>query len=155
MCVDCRMRPDNETYALPYCPRPRREEAAHSWLTRVAQEYGLNADRLLGHLLPEHNAAFCLEGAFYAPYVDSLPKATRIPRRTLSKLQGAPLDWILQDRRYCNVCIRCIEMDALTGTKPFLRLEWRQASKTNRPSSNNESRETNPVPRHRRKACSI
>ena len=125
------MRPDNETYALPYCPRPRREEAAHSWLTRVAQEYGLNADSLLGHILPEHNAAFCLEGAFYAPYVDSLSKATRIPRRTLSKLQGAPLDWILQDRRYCNVCIRCIEMDALTGTKPFLRLEWRQAWKTN------------------------
>src|ERR1700731_3692062 len=125
------MRPDNETYALPYCPRPRREEAAHSWLTRVAQEYGLNADKLLGHLLPEHNAAFCLERAFYAPYVDSLSKATRIPRRTLSKLQGAPLDWILQDRGYCNVCIRCIEMDGLTGIKPFLRLEWRQAWKTN------------------------
>jgi hypothetical protein len=46
-------------------------------------------------------------------------------------MQGAPLDWILQDRRYCNVCIRCIEKDALTGTKPFLRLEWRQAWKTN------------------------
>jgi hypothetical protein len=29
------------------------------------------------------------------------------------------------------VCIRCIEMDALTGTKPFLRLEWRQAWRTN------------------------
>src|SRR6266403_1464676 len=86
MCVDCRMRPDNETYALPYCPRPRREEAAHSWLTRVAQEYGLNADRLLGHLLPEHNATFCLERAFYAPYVGSLSKATRIPRRTFTMM---------------------------------------------------------------------
>src|SRR5260370_9323889 len=31
------MRPDNETYALPYCPRPRREEAAHSGLTRVVR----------------------------------------------------------------------------------------------------------------------
>jgi hypothetical protein len=125
------MRPDHTTYALPYCPRPRREEAAHSWLTRVAQEYGLNADRLLGHLLREHDSTFCLERAFYVPFVDALSKATRIPRRTLSKLQGAPLDWILQDRRYCNVCIRCIEMDALSGTKPFSRLEWRQAWRTN------------------------
>jgi hypothetical protein len=90
------------------------EEAAHSWLTRVAQVYGLNADRLIGQLLPEHNSTFCLERAFYAPYVDALSKATRIPRRVLSELQGAPVDWILQDRRYCNVCIRCIETDALT-----------------------------------------
>src|SRR5258708_12076429 len=102
MCADCRMRPDNETYALPYCPRPRREEAGHSWLTRVAQVYGLNADRLLGQLLREHNGTFCLERAFYAPYVDALSKPTRIPRRTLINLQGAPVDWTLQDPPYHN-----------------------------------------------------
>ena len=62
--------------------------------------------------------------------MDALSKATRIPRRTLSKLQGAPVDWILQDRRSCNICIRCVESDALTGANSFLRLEWRQAWKT-------------------------
>jgi hypothetical protein len=125
------MQPDRTTYALPYCPRPRREEAAHSWLTRVAQGYGLTADRMLRHLLKAHDATFCLECAFVAPYVDVLSKATRIPRRTLKRLQGAPIDWILQDRRYCNICIRCIDSDALGEQKPFLRLAWRHAWKTN------------------------
>jgi hypothetical protein len=75
----------------------------------VAQGYGLTADRLLGQLLRGHNSTFCLECAFVAPHVNVLSKATRIPRRTLKRLQGAPINWILQDRRYCNVCIRCID----------------------------------------------
>jgi hypothetical protein len=125
------MPPDHVTYTLPYCPRPRREEAAHSWLTRVALGYGLTADRLLGQLLKAHNGTFCLERAFVAPHVHALSKATRIPRRTLKRLQGAPIDWILQDRRYCNVCIRCIDADVLADKKPFLRLAWRHAWKTN------------------------
>src|ERR1700675_153535 len=124
------MQPDHTTYALPYCPRPNREEAAHSWLTRVAQGYGLTADRLLDHLLRVHDATFCLERAFVAPHVNVLSKATGIPRRTLRRLQGAPIDWILQDRRYCNVCIRCIDSDLLGKQKPFLRLAWRHAWKT-------------------------
>jgi hypothetical protein len=125
------MPPDHTTYALPYCPRPHREEAAHSWLTRVAQGYGLTADRLLGHLLRMHDASFCLERAFAAPHVGVLSKATRIPRRSLSRLQGAPIAWILQDRRYCNVCIHCIDSDAQAEQMPFLRVAWRHAWKTN------------------------
>jgi len=124
------MPPDHVTYTLPCCPRPRREEAAHSWLTRVAQEYGLTADRLLGQLLRAHTGTFCLERAFVAPHVNVLSKATGIPRRTLRRLQGAPINWILQDRRYCNVCIRCIDSDLLGKQKPFLRLAWRHAWKT-------------------------
>ena len=124
------MRPDHITYPLPYCPRPRREEATHSWLTRVAQGYGLTANRLLGQLLRGHDSTFCLERAFVAPHVDVLSRATRIPRRFLRKLQGAPIDWILQDRRYCNVCIHCIDSDARSEQRPFLRLAWRQAWKT-------------------------
>lgn len=124
------MQPDHATYALPYCPRPNREEAAHSWLTRVGQSYGLTADRLVGQLLREHHGTFCLERAFVAPHVHALSKATRIPRRTLRRLQGAPIDWILQDRRYCNVCICCIDADVLAGKRSFLRLAWRHAWKT-------------------------
>jgi hypothetical protein len=124
------MPPDHTTYTLPDCPRPRHQEAAHSWLTRVAQGYGLTADRLLGQLLTAHNSTFCLERAFAAPHVNVLSKATRIPRRILKRLQGAPIDWILQDRRYCNVCIRCIDSDILNEQRPFLRLPWRHAWKT-------------------------
>jgi hypothetical protein len=65
------------------------------------------------------------------PHVAALSKATRIPRRILRSLQGAPIDWILQDRQYCNVCIRCIDLDTGSQMKPFLRLAWRQAWKTN------------------------
>ena len=125
------MPPDNTTYALPYCPRPRREEAAYSWLTRVAQGYGLSADRMLRQLLKARDPAFCLERAFVAPHVDVLSRATRIPRRTLTRLQGAPVNWILQDPRHCNVCIRCIDSDTSFGQQPFLRLAWRHAWKTN------------------------
>jgi len=125
------MQPDHITYALPYCPRPNREEAAHSWLTRVAQGYGLTADRLVDHLLRVHDVTFCLERAFVAPHVGVLSKATRIPRRALSRLQGAPIDWILQDRRCCNVCIHCIDSDVQAQQMPFLRVAWRQAWKTN------------------------
>jgi len=96
----------------------------------VAKGYGLSADRLLGQVVKAHNSAFCLERAFDAPYVNSLSKATRIPRRTLMRLQGAPIDWILQDRRYCNVCIRCLDADISCEQVPFLRLAWRHAWKT-------------------------
>src|ERR1700722_7223597 len=81
------MQPDHTTYALPYCPRPKREEAAHSWLTRVAQQYGLTADRLLDQLLRVHDATFCRERAFVTPHVDVLSRATRIPRRVLSRVR--------------------------------------------------------------------
>jgi hypothetical protein len=124
------MQPNHTTYALPYCPRPNREEAPHSWLTRVAQGYGLTADRLLDHLLRVRDATFCLERAFVAPHVNVLSKATRIPRRALSRLQGAPIDWILQDRRYCNVCIHCIDSEPGTRMGPvanriqFERVQW-------------------------------
>lgn len=124
------MLPDQTTYALPYCPRPRSEEAAHSWLTRVAQGYGLTADRMLRQLFNARDPSFRLERAFVAPHVDVLSKVTRIPRRTLTRLQGAPVNWILQDPRRCNVCIRCIDSDALGGREPFLRLAWRHAWKT-------------------------
>ena len=129
--VNCRMPPDRIGHALPYCPRPRAEEAAHSWLTRVAKGYGLSADGLMAQLLKGHNSTFCLERAFAVPYVNALSKATRITRRDLKRLQGAPINWILQDRRYCNVCIRCIDSDVLSDQTPFLRLSWRQAWKTN------------------------
>src|SRR3979411_2409985 len=72
-------------------PSPRRDETAHSRLTRLAQGYGLTADRLLGHLLRAHNSTFCLECAFVAPHVNVLSKATRIPRRTWKRLQGASI----------------------------------------------------------------
>jgi TniQ len=124
------MLPDQAGHALPYCPRPKPEEAAYSWLTRVAKGYGLSADRLLGQVIKAHNSSFCLERAFEVPYVHALSKATRIPRRTLKSLQGAPINWILQDRRHCNVCIRCLDTDILAERDPFLRLAWRHAWKT-------------------------
>jgi hypothetical protein len=37
-------------HALPICPRPYPQEAAHSWLTRVGRVYSLNAERLIGIL---------------------------------------------------------------------------------------------------------
>jgi hypothetical protein len=124
------MLPDQAGHALPYCPRPKPEEAAYSWLTRVAKGYGLSADRLLSQVVKAHNSSFCLERAFDAPYLNALSRATRIPRRTLKGLQGAPISWILQDRRYCNLCIRCLDTDISRQREPFLRRAWRHAWKT-------------------------
>ena len=75
------MPPDQATYALPYCPRPRREEPLIPGLTRITQHYGLTADRLLGQLLSVNNSTFCLERAFVPPHVSVL---NRVLDRTLA-----------------------------------------------------------------------
>lgn len=121
-------------HVLPICPRPYPQEAARSWLTRVAREYALNAERLVGILglvpFASHSRRFLarpVEVALEDSNLDQLATATQLPPARLLEMRPDPLEWTLTDTDVCTVCGLCLDGDLCHGRVPYLRAEWRQS----------------------------
>jgi hypothetical protein len=121
-------------HVLPICPRPYPQEAARSWLTRVASVYALNAERLVGILglvpFASHSRRFLaqpVEVALEDSNLDQLATATQLPPVRLLEMRPDPLEWTLTDTDICTVCGLCLDEDLCHGRDPYLRAEWRQS----------------------------
>ena len=119
---------------MPICPRPYEQEAAFSWLSRVGDVYGLNAERLVGSLglvpfRPRSGSRLMqpVEAALEPNRIDILADAAQLPSSRLVAMRPDPVGWTLTHSKMCSVCPQCLKQDLSSGRLPFLRVTWRQA----------------------------
>lgn len=105
-------------HILPICPRPYEQEAARSWLGRVGDIYGLNAERLVGilGLVPFQPGSRCrltrpVETALDAHGLDTLAVAAQLPSTRLAEMRPGPVAWTLTQSTECSVCAQCLDED--------------------------------------------
>lgn len=121
-------------HPLPICPRPYDQEAARSWLNRVGEVYGLNAERLVGvlGLVPFQSGSTSrlsrpVETVLDPPWLHAVAIAAQLPADRLANLRPGLADWTLTHRQECCACAPCLAQDLRSNRPPYLRAAWRQA----------------------------
>jgi hypothetical protein len=118
---------------LPVIPPRWPDEACGSWITRVADVYGLNALELINYAtghdcpLPMARPLPTLESLIPALPVKQVAQILRLDDDANNILITAPHGWIIEDPADTSVCPLCWTADIAGGHVPYPRSTWLQA----------------------------
>ena len=125
----------NDIHPLPVVPPRWPDEACGSWITRVADVYGLGAHRLIDYAIGYDptmqqlplNAT--IESLMPALPIEALAQLLRLENRVsmVSTLITAPRGWVIEDPADTPICPLCWTNDIAKGQTPYPRNSWFQA----------------------------